>query len=79
MWTDSQLRILINERKIENDSFHELSCNMKSNFWKGLASKINMEFGTVYSGRQCKEKFNGLVRAYKVYKNYFTSLTTLVY
>ncbi|GET55743.1 hypothetical protein GLOIN_2v1874283 [Rhizophagus irregularis DAOM 181602=DAOM 197198] len=65
MWTDRQLRVLINERKNENDNFHELSGNMKHNFWKGLASKINLEFGTTYTGRQCKEKFNGLVRAYK--------------
>ncbi|GET55742.1 hypothetical protein GLOIN_2v1874283 [Rhizophagus irregularis DAOM 181602=DAOM 197198] len=60
MWTDRQLRVLINERKNENDNFHELSGNMKHNFWKGLASKINLEFGTTYTGRQCKEKFNGL-------------------
>ncbi|GET62064.1 hypothetical protein GLOIN_2v1874283 [Rhizophagus irregularis DAOM 181602=DAOM 197198] len=65
MWTDRQLRVLINERKNENNNFHELSGNMKHNFWKGLASKINLEFGTTYTGRQCKEKFNGLVRAYK--------------
>ncbi|GBC44804.1 hypothetical protein GLOIN_2v1874283 [Rhizophagus irregularis DAOM 181602=DAOM 197198] len=65
MWTDRQLRVLINERKNENDNFHELSGNIKHNFWKGLASKINLEFGTTYTGRQCKEKFNGLVRAYK--------------
>ena len=71
MWTDRQLRVLINERKNENNNFHELSGNMKHNFWKGLASKINLEFGTTYTGRQCKEKFNGLVRAYKVYKHYF--------
>ncbi|GET62063.1 hypothetical protein GLOIN_2v1874283 [Rhizophagus irregularis DAOM 181602=DAOM 197198] len=60
MWTDRQLRVLINERKNENNNFHELSGNMKHNFWKGLASKINLEFGTTYTGRQCKEKFNGL-------------------
>ena len=72
MWTDNQLRVLIDKRKSENDNFYELSGNMKHNFWKGVASKINIEFGTTYSGRQCKEKFNGLVRAYKVYKNYFT-------
>uniref|UniRef100_U9TLM0 Uncharacterized protein n=1 Tax=Rhizophagus irregularis (strain DAOM 181602 / DAOM 197198 / MUCL 43194) TaxID=747089 RepID=U9TLM0_RHIID len=50
MWTDRQLRVLINERKNENDNFHELSGNMKHNFWKGLASKINLEFGTTYTG-----------------------------
>jgi hypothetical protein len=71
-WTDSQLRVLINQRKTENDYFHELSCNMKHNYWKGVASKINLEFGTTYTGRQCKEKFQSLVRAYKVYKHYFT-------
>ncbi|GBC23978.2 hypothetical protein GLOIN_2v1874283 [Rhizophagus irregularis DAOM 181602=DAOM 197198] len=60
MWTDRQLQVLINERKNENDNFYELSGNMKHNFWKGLASKINLEFGTTYTGRQCKEKFNGL-------------------
>ncbi|EXX53382.1 uncharacterized protein OCT59_010857 [Rhizophagus irregularis] len=65
MWTDRQLQVLINKRKNENDNFHELSGNMKHNFWKGLASKINLEFRTTYTGRQCKEKFNGLVRAYK--------------
>ncbi|GBC48403.1 hypothetical protein GLOIN_2v1874283 [Rhizophagus irregularis DAOM 181602=DAOM 197198] len=60
MWTDRQLRVLINERKNENDNFYELSGNMKHNFWKGLASKINLEFGITYTERQCKEKFNGL-------------------
>ena len=72
MWTDTQLRVLINKRKIKNDNFHEFSGNMKHNFWKGVASNINLEFGTNYTGRQCKEKFNGLVQAYKVYKYYFT-------
>ncbi|CAB4484792.1 unnamed protein product [Rhizophagus irregularis] len=65
MWTDRQLRVLINEKKNKNNNFHELSGNIKHNFWKGLASKINLEFRTTYTGRQCKEKFNSLVRAYK--------------
>ncbi|GET60839.1 hypothetical protein GLOIN_2v1874283 [Rhizophagus irregularis DAOM 181602=DAOM 197198] len=65
MWTDRQLRVLINKRKNQNNNFHELNGNMKHNFWKGLASKINLEFRTTYTGRKCKKKFNGLVRAYK--------------
>ncbi|CAB5190685.1 unnamed protein product [Rhizophagus irregularis] len=73
MWTDRQLRVLINERKNKNNNFHELNGNMKHNFWKGLASKINLEFRTTYTGRQCKEKFNGLVRAYKKMQLYIES------
>ncbi|CAB4493132.1 unnamed protein product [Rhizophagus irregularis] len=57
MWTDRQLRVLINERKNENDNFHELSGNMKHNFWKGLASKINLEFGTTKCNYISRKQF----------------------
>jgi hypothetical protein len=67
MWTDEQLRVLIDKRKDENNDYHRLDSKLKQSFWKGLASEINIAFGTSYSGKQCKEKFNGLVRAYKVY------------
>ncbi|CAB4420676.1 unnamed protein product [Rhizophagus irregularis] len=30
--------------------FTDFSGNIKHNFWKGLASKINLEFGTTYTG-----------------------------
>ncbi|PKK55348.1 hypothetical protein RhiirC2_859053 [Rhizophagus irregularis] len=43
MWTDRQLRILINERKNKNDNFHELSGNMKHNFWKGLKMQLYID------------------------------------
>lgn len=81
MWTDDQLRLLIDNRKTKNDEYHLLTSNLKCNFWKGTASEINIKFGTTYSGKQCKEKFNALVRAYKVYNkiilfNYFIILNT---
>jgi hypothetical protein len=31
-------------------------------WWKELAAKINLTFGTKYSGLQIKEKFQGIVR-----------------
>ena len=61
MWTENQIRLFIGKRREDNDKFHDLSNNMKCNFWRSIASEINIEFGTVYSGRQCKDKFNGLV------------------
>jgi hypothetical protein len=30
-------------------------------FWKKVASKINLQFGTKYTGQQAKEKFQGIV------------------
>ncbi|CAG8627818.1 2769_t:CDS:1, partial [Cetraspora pellucida] len=65
IWTDAQLHVLIDYRKDNNNEYHELVCNQKGMFWKGIASKINIEFGTSYTGQQCKEKFNGLLRDYK--------------
>ena len=38
------------------------------NFWNGVVVTINLEFGMNYSGKQCSEKFQSLVRAYRVSK-----------
>lgn len=67
MWTDDQLRVLIDERKENNEDYHNLNNNMRCNFWKSLASKINIKFGTDYSGKKCKDKFQSLIREHKVY------------
>ena len=31
-------------------------------FWKEVATKINLKFGTKFTGQQAKEKFQGIVR-----------------
>ena len=67
MWTDDQLRLLIDERKEKNEHYHSLNNAMRCNFWKGLASQINLKFGTNYNGKKCKEKFQSLIRGHKVY------------
>jgi hypothetical protein len=79
MWTNDQIQILINKRKGENKNYHDLNDNLKCNFWKSLASEINIKFGTTYSGKQCKEKFQSLVRAFKVYKTLFNSTIILLF
>src|SRR5262249_54238339 len=70
MWTKEQLQDLIKKRKTENENYHELNNSMKHNFWRNVASEINIKFGTDYSGKRCKEKFTGMVRDYKVYKKF---------
>ena len=77
MWSDNQLKLLINERRENNNEYHDLNNRMKYNFWKAAASKINIEFGTSYSRSQCKNKFQSLVKAHKVYKNYLHPIILL--
>ena len=64
-WTDPQIRTLIDERRTRNDEFHNLGRN-RERFWGTIASKINQENGTSFSGHQCKEKFSNLVQDYNV-------------
>ena len=68
MWTDEQLRMLIDERKNNNEYYHDLVEGNKKIFWKEVASRINLKFGTRYSGNQVKEKFQGIVRDCNVNK-----------
>jgi len=52
MWNNYHIEVLIRERRENNAQYHDLVGNGKRNFWRGVASKINLEFGTNYSGRQ---------------------------
>ena len=78
MWTDAQLELLIKERKENNVEYHDLICNGKMQFWKAVSTKINLEFGMSYSGKQCREKFQSLVRAYNVSKLYTNLLLSFI-
>jgi hypothetical protein len=79
MWTDSQLRMLIRERKERNAEYHDLIGDGKMQFWREVSAKINLEFGTSYSSKQCREKFQNLVRCYTVSKIYNNLLLLLNY
>jgi len=57
MWTQNQIKLLIKERRENNEYYWDLVGNGKMNFWDGVAVKINLEFGMNYSGKQCHEKF----------------------
>ncbi|CAB4378271.1 unnamed protein product [Rhizophagus irregularis] len=61
MWTDDEVRMLIDERKEGNAHYHSLGGgNCKRAWWISTAGKINQRFKTVYTGRQASEKFHVL-------------------
>ena len=62
MWTDEQLRLMINERKNDNAHYHTLHEGRRKIWWVELASKINLRFGVNYTRNHVKEKFQGIVR-----------------
>ncbi|EXX66225.1 hypothetical protein GLOIN_2v1876583 [Rhizophagus irregularis DAOM 181602=DAOM 197198] len=63
MWTDDEVRMLIDERKEGNAHYHSLGGgNCKRAWWISTAGKINQRFKTVYTGRQASEKFHGIVK-----------------
>lgn len=66
MWTEEQLRMMIDERKNNNEYYNDLFEGRRAMWWKELASRINLRFGTRYSGKQVGEKFQGIVRDVKV-------------
>lgn len=68
MWSDPEVRLLINQRRDRNVEFWSMAGNSKVPFWMSVAGKINSEFRSSYTAEQCKEKFQNLVRDNKVRK-----------
>ena len=64
-WTDTQIRILIDERRNRNEEYHNFGRN-RIGFWDSITTIINQEHNTSFNGHQCKEKFMNLVRDYNV-------------
>src|ERR1043166_2776142 len=62
MWTEEQLRMIIDERKNNNEYYHILHEERKMIWWEQVSLKINLRFGTVYIAVQVKEKFQGVVQ-----------------
>lgn len=65
-WNDHQTLILISERKTRNEEYWSLPGNDKTSFWQSIASKINLEFRSSFTSKQCKDKFQNLVREFRV-------------
>jgi Myb/SANT-like DNA-binding domain len=67
-WTESQVRVLINQRKYRNREYHLIIGRSRRNFWNSVSRRINRSEGTNFSGEQCKRKFQNLVSTYYVSK-----------
>ena len=66
-FSDTQLRILINERKQRNAEYHATTNKKKYLFWNEIAEKINDQENTNYfTGDACHKKFLGLTKAFYI-------------
>ena len=62
-WNDDEVRMLIDERKANNEHYHSLGGgNCKRAWWQSTAGKINQRFRTNFTGRQASEKFQGITK-----------------
>ena len=68
-WNDHEVAILIRERKERNDEYWNTPETDRVPFWDSVAAKINIELALSYTSKQCREKFQNLVRDYKVSEN----------
>jgi hypothetical protein len=68
MWSDPEVRLLIDERRQRNVEYWEIAGCSKVPFWMSVAAKINSNFRSTYTAEQCKEKFQNLIREHKVGK-----------
>ena len=59
MWTEEQLRMMIDERKNNNEYYHTLHEGRKMIWWGQVSARINLRFGMVYTGTQVKRSFRG--------------------
>ena len=57
--------MLIDLQKNENEHFHHIG-HVKRPFWKEVAGKINQRFRSNYSTQQCNQKFNDVLKDYRV-------------
>ena len=69
-WTDTQTRILIDERRNRNEEYHNFGRN-RDVFWGSIATRINNNevHGSNFLGHHCKEKFRNIIRDYNVSVN----------
>ncbi|RHZ47160.1 hypothetical protein Glove_590g28 [Diversispora epigaea] len=68
--TDDQLRLLTDERKSKNTEYHDIPGSSRVDFWNNISNTINERFRTSYTGYQCKNRFQNLVRDYNLMCQY---------
>lgn len=66
VWNEGEIKILIDERRSRNEEYWLTPGRDRVSFWTSIAAKINIEYQSSYTAKQCSEKFQNLVRDYTV-------------
>ncbi len=67
-WSEREMQLLIDLRKERNVDYWRRFGRSKVPFWNEIATKIEEDLGTKFTGVQCKDKFKGMVKDCKVSK-----------
>ena len=67
-WSEREMQLLIDLRKKRNVDYWRRFGRSKVLFWNEIATKIEEDLETKFTGVQCKDKFKGMVKDCKVSK-----------
>jgi Myb/SANT-like DNA-binding domain len=67
-WRDTEIDLLVSERRRRNDEYHARFRGNKTEFWQSVARRIYRRYNVRYSAHQCEQKWRNLVRDYGVSK-----------
>ena len=68
---NDQLCLLIDQRRNRNAEYYNIPGSSRVDFWNSIANTINQRFGTTYTGQQCNNRFQNLVRDYNVSAKFY--------
>jgi len=66
LWGEAETDFLVDERRWQNHDYHFVYWGNKAPFWESMLWRIYWQFNSRYSARQCKTKFQNLIKEYKV-------------
>ena len=65
-WSEEEMQRLIDLRRDRNEDYWRMFGRSKVPFWDEIATKIQEDFGTTFTGVQVQDKFKGMVKDCKV-------------
>jgi Myb/SANT-like DNA-binding protein len=70
-WSEEEMQCLIDLRRDRNEDYWRRFGRSKVPFWNEIATKIQEDFGTAFTGVQVQDKFKRMVNDCKVSKYIF--------
>ena len=68
IWGEAETDFLVDERKRRNYEYHYVFRRSKAEFWESVSRKIQRNFSSDFTARQCEGKFRNLIKEYRVSK-----------